>query len=99
MSVNEPRRLSVEPSSIRNAACTILPSTELAGVTAVAPELKQGEPCTRMLPVSIRLLNKGEVAPFTGFVNIPPCCRLTSNVTGVVVDFPLANVSVLPIPT
>ena len=75
-----------------------LDSIAAAGVTAVVPELKQGEPSTRMLPVSTRLLNKGEVAPF-GFVSIPPCCRLTSNVTGVVVDFPLANVSVLPVPT
>jgi hypothetical protein len=56
VSVNGPARRSVEPSSIRNLAFTILPMTLLAGVDCVVPELKQGDPCTLILPVSKTLL-------------------------------------------
>jgi hypothetical protein len=77
ISVKEPRRLSVEPSSIRNLASTILPRTALGGEALVTPELKQGDPCTLILPVSIALLKKVEAAPFPGFVTVPPCFRVT----------------------
>jgi hypothetical protein len=87
---------SVDPSSIVKVATTIFPCTALERVGLVAPVVKQGNPCTRMLPVRAMLL--GVEIPVTRFVTVPPCCRVTCTEIGVTLETPFVIVCVLPVP-
>jgi hypothetical protein len=95
-SVSAPERISVDPSSIVNDAITMFPSIALGRIALVTPVVKQGDRWIRILPLSAILL--GVEIPVAGFVTIPPCCRVTCTVIGVVVETPFVIVCVLPVP-
>jgi len=84
----------IEPQVIPAVIALFSPGLKLAEF--ITPELKQAEPCTRMLPASL-ILSKN-CFPDVESVIVEPCCRIICTAIEVVPDTPLRLTCAVPVP-